>query len=59
MGLTGEIKKVPSLEVRLRELDRMGYRLAYIPPNSAKGVKVEKIKLVEKNSLIDVIRDIF
>ncbi|MBF7095516.1 DNA repair protein RadA [Alkalibacter mobilis] len=34
VGLTGELKKVPSLEQRLRELDRMGFKKAFVAKNN-------------------------
>lgn len=39
VGLTGELKKVPSLEARLREVDRMGFKTAYIAPASPSGTR--------------------
>ena len=59
VGLTGELKRVPSLEVRLKELDRMGYKKAYVAPNSGKGIKTNKLKIIELETLKDVIRDVF
>jgi DNA repair protein RadA/Sms len=56
LGLTGELKKVPSLEQRLREVDRMGFKKAYIPMNCLKtGVKFKNIKVIPCKKLIDVI----
>ena len=59
VGLTGELKRVPSLEVRLRELDRMGYERAYIAPNSGKGIKTEGLKIIELETLRHVINHVF
>lgn len=59
VGLTGELKRVPSLEVRLKELDRMGYKKAYIAPNSGKGVKTSNLKIIELERLRDVINHVF
>ena len=56
LGLTGELKKVPSLEQRLKEVDRMGFKKAYIPMNCLKpGVKFKNIKVIPCKKLIDVI----
>ncbi|MEG1416605.1 MAG: DNA repair protein RadA [Clostridium sp.] len=60
VGLTGELKKVPSIEARLREVDRMGFKRAYI----AKGALVRKVefkslKVKECRTLMDVINDVF
>jgi len=60
LGLTGELKKVPSLEQRLKEVDRMGFKKAYIPMNSLKtGVKFKNIKVIPCKKLTDVIEKEF
>ena len=60
VGLTGELKKVPSMEQRIRELDRMGFEKVYIPMGSLnKKVKFKNIKTVEKKSLQEVVWDVF
>lgn len=59
VGLTGELKRVPSLEVRLRELDRMGYKRAYIAPNSVKGIKMSGLEIIELETLRHVINHVF
>lgn len=52
VGLTGEIKKVPAIEARLKELDRMGFKEVIIPNQSIKGdsqnlnIKVTKMKTI-------------
>ncbi len=43
VGLTGELKKVPSLELRVKELDRMGFERVFVSKNS--GIKNNKIKI--------------
>lgn len=59
VGLTGELKRVPSLETRLRELDRMGFKTAYVAPGSAKAIKTKSLKIIEKEKLRDVILHVF
>ncbi|MGH4052014.1 MAG: DNA repair protein RadA [Clostridium sp.] len=60
LGLTGELKKVPSLEQRLKEVDRMGFKKAYIPMNCLKtGVRFKNIKVIPCKKLIDVIEKEF
>ena len=59
VGLTGELKRVPSLEVRIRELDRMGFKKAYVAPNSGKGFKTKNLKIIECKTLKDVINRVF
>ncbi|WP_298845901.1 DNA repair protein RadA [Clostridium sp.] len=56
LGLTGELKKVPSLEQRLKEVDRMGFKKAYIPQNCLKtGVKFKNLRVIPCKKLTDVI----
>ena len=61
LGLTGELKKVPSLEQRLKEVDRMGFKKAYIPMNCLKtGVRYpEYLKVIPCKKLTDVIQKEF
>jgi DNA repair protein RadA/Sms len=60
VGLTGELKKVPSMEGRIKELDRMGFRKVYIPKYGLKGnEKFENIEVVELRTLQEVIGHVF
>ena len=60
IGLTGELKRVPSLESRLKESDRMGFKKAYIAKKSLnKKIDLENLKLIEMNTLNDVITHVF
>ena len=34
VGLTGELKRVPSIESRVKELERMGFKQVYVPKES-------------------------
>lgn len=60
VGLTGEIKRVPSMELRLKELDRMGFSRVYVPEGenysnlSFKNIEVRKFKYISQ-----VIHDVF
>ncbi|MPW27317.1 DNA repair protein RadA [Alkalibaculum sp. M08DMB] len=59
VGLTGELKKVPALESRIRELDRMGFNKVYIAKGAlGKNVKFKDIQVVEKNTLIEIIHTV-
>ena len=44
VGLTGEIRQVNMIEKRLREVEKMGFKKAYIPQSNKKLLK-EKFKL--------------
>ena len=52
VGLTGELKRVPEIEKRLLELDRLGFKKAYISKNKA-------LEVVECDTINDVIREVF
>ncbi len=60
VGLTGELKKVPSLELRIRELDRRGFKRVYVAKNALmRSLDVKNIKVIELKSLQDVIKNVF
>ena len=59
VGLTGELKKVPSLEARLKEVDRIGFKRAIVPYDSTKVMKDMNIEIIQLKTLKDVIRLIF
>lgn len=60
IGLTGELKRVPTLEARLREADRMGYRTAYVAKRSIqREIKLKNLQVIEKNTLSEVIWSVF
>lgn len=57
VGLTGELKRVPAIQDRVRELDRLGYRRVFLPKGSV--YKADSIKVVEMEHVRDVIREVF
>jgi DNA repair protein RadA/Sms len=60
VGLTGELKKIPSLELRIKELDRRGFKKVYIAKNSVgRSLELNNIKVIELHSLQDVINHVF
>ena len=59
VGLTGELKKVPALETRIKELDRIGFKKVYVTKGSAKGIKTKNIEVVEKEKVLDCVKDLF
>lgn len=60
VGLTGELKKVPSLELRIRELDRRGFKRVYVAKGAIlRSIDVKNIEIVELKSLQDVIYHVF
>lgn len=56
VGLTGELKSVPSLEVRLKEAERMGFKTAYVPEVSDRVKKsLKEMKVIESKTILNVI----
>lgn len=60
IGLTGELQRVPTIETRLKEADRMGYQKAYIAKRSLqRKTAFKQLQVIEKNTLSEVIKEIF
>ena len=59
VGLTGELKRVPSMESRVKELDRMGFEKVFIPAGGMREVPLEKIEVVEMKFLSQLIKVLF
>lgn len=60
VGLTGELKKVPSLESRVKELERMGFKKVYVPKDSfIRESNFEKIEVIELKTLTNVISHVY
>ena len=60
VGLTGELKRVPSIESRVKELERMGFKQVYVPKGSFLNEhNFRKIQIVELKTLSEVINHIY
>lgn len=60
IGLTGELKKVPAMEARIRELERMGFKRVFVAKNSNKFTTLFKeLQVIESNTLSEVIARCF
>lgn len=59
VGLTGELKRVPLIENRLAELDRMGFERVFIAKNTADTKNLKNIIVVEMDDINQVIKDLF
>lgn len=57
VGLTGELKKIPNIDIRLKELDRMGYQKVYVAQNVQTG-QYKNIQIVKCNLITDVLKDV-
>lgn len=56
VGLTGELKKIPSAEVRIKELDRMGFSKVFVAQGAVKEKKWEHIQVIEFKNLGQILR---
>jgi DNA repair protein RadA/Sms len=60
VGLTGEIKKVPNIEGRIKEVDRLGFKKIYIPKGNAKNsMTTKQVEVIEVSSLHEVIQSVY
>ncbi|NLW21779.1 MAG: DNA repair protein RadA [Tissierellia bacterium] len=60
VGLTGELKRVPSIEGRIKELDRMGFRRVYIPKEGLRqNIEFKNIQVFPIRTLQEVIDHVF
>lgn len=60
VGLTGELKRVPSIEGRIKELDRMGFRRVYIPKEGLRqNIELKNIQVFPIRTLQEVIDHVF
>lgn len=60
IGLTGELKKVPTLETRIREAERMGFKKAFIAKHSLRQqLNLKTLQVVEADSLAQIIHYVF
>ncbi len=59
VGLTGELKKVPAIESRIRELARMGFKNVYIARSEGNIKKPQGINVYEMKTIREVIATLF
>lgn len=59
VGLTGELKKVPQIKLRLKELERLGYKKAYIGKSQIDKKEFENLQIKEMKNIKEVILDVF
>ncbi|NLW52173.1 MAG: DNA repair protein RadA [Tissierellia bacterium] len=59
VGLTGELKRVPQIENRIAELDRMGFEKVYIAKGSRNTKGLKNIQVIEFDNINQVIKDLF
>ena len=62
VGLTGELKRVPSMEIRLREAQRLGFKKAYVPEGSVRPEQQDVFKhlvVEERRHLYPLLKELF
>jgi len=59
VGLTGELKKVPAVEARVRELARMGFKNVYLAKTEGIIKKPDGIQIYEMKTIREVIVSLF
>lgn len=60
VGLTGELKTVPSMGIRLKEAERMGFKKAFIPKVSDRVKNsIKNLKIIECRTILEVIERSF
>ena len=59
VGLTGELKRVPSVESRIKELDRMGFEKVFVPAGGIREGHLENIEVVEVRFLSQLMTMLF
>lgn len=59
VGLTGELKRVPSMESRVKELDRMGFAKVFVPVGGLRDMNLEHIEVTEIRFLSQLISMLF
>ena len=59
VGLTGELKRVPSMESRVKELDRMGFEKVFVPVGGMRESHLEQIEVVEVKFLSQLMQMLF
>jgi len=55
VGLGGEVRRVSRLDLRIRELARLGYRQLLVPPGTRAAVKNAGCDLIEVESIANVV----
>lgn len=60
IGLTGEIRRVSSIEQRIREVQKLGFRRAYVPKNNLAGWQAPKgIEVIGLATLAEALKRVF
>lgn len=58
VGLTGELKKVPQIKQRLKEIERLGYKNAYVAKNSVDEKEFKDLKIIQLANIREVVKEV-
>ena len=58
VGLTGELKKVPQIKQRLKEIERLGYKNAYVARNSVDKKEFKDLKIIQLANIGEVVKEV-
>jgi DNA repair protein RadA/Sms len=60
VGLSGEIRSVPQLEERLKEIKKLGFKRAIVPKNNMKRIEpIEGLQVIGVSTLQEAIQQAF
>jgi DNA repair protein RadA/Sms len=59
IGLGGELRKSKMLQARIKEADRLGYRVAYIPKSNQSEIRDVSLKLVGLKNVAELYSELF
>ncbi len=59
VGLTGELKRIPGTESRIRELERMGFSKVYTAREAVRNFQPEGIEIIQIHTLSEILSEIF
>lgn len=60
VGLTGEIKSVPNLDSRVKEVDRLGFKKVYVPKGNLRTtLKTTNAEIIEIGSISEAITKLY
>ena len=62
VSLTGEVKRVPAVELRLKEAERLGFETAYIPAGTLRKERLQQfrsLQICEVRHIFPLLRELF
>ena len=59
IGLSGELRSVKNIDIRISEAERLGYKKIIVSQNSKIRAKSSKIKIFKFSKLSDVVKEVF